>query len=416
MHSCAAEQFTDVQRALLMSSFFPGYIATQIPGSYAIQRYGAKLVMAIDMVVTACVCFLMPSAIRIGGPRMLAPLLTLAGLSQGPLIPALQVLKKDWLPNGPSRAMILRLMSVPPICSEVLANTIYPLICIRFGWHLFPYVHGVFTLGTMALWQLFLQNKPPPARSHCFETSVATGSSSSGGGSAAAMGAAPAPPAQAPPKTVEWRIFKLPCVLSCIWAKFGSGVLSYSLDMWAPLYFVENLGCRPEQVAAFLLWKTPLYTSIDFLSGAIEGMLVAKEVPLVTIRKAATTIASILQSLCALAFGLTRSPIRAAIFYNCVTGLYGIHHSGFSSNLIEVGGEDTAMMNAIANNLGAFRPLSIRLLALALGVVVMQLSCLESLTASTLSAVSQRICLASSPQSRALHCERARERTEAPAR
>jgi hypothetical protein len=34
---CAAEQFTDPQRALLMSAFFPGYILTQIPGSFAIQ-------------------------------------------------------------------------------------------------------------------------------------------------------------------------------------------------------------------------------------------------------------------------------------------------------------------------------------------------------------------------------------------
>ena len=32
---------SDAQRALLMSSFFPGYLLTQVPGSWAIQRYGA---------------------------------------------------------------------------------------------------------------------------------------------------------------------------------------------------------------------------------------------------------------------------------------------------------------------------------------------------------------------------------------
>jgi hypothetical protein len=80
------------------------------------------------------------------------------------------------------------------------------------------------------------------------------------------------PPPPPPPlqpeekkKTVEWRIFKLPCILSVMMAKFGTGVLSYSLEQWAPIYFVENLGCTPLQVAGYLFWKTPLYTAVDFV-------------------------------------------------------------------------------------------------------------------------------------------------------
>ena len=140
---------------------------------------------------------------------------------------------------------------------------------------------------------------------------------------------------------------------------------------------MENLGCTSVQVAALLFWKTPLYTVVDFLSGGAESVMVAKGVPVLTIRKLSTTVASILQSSCAILFGLARTPFMAAVYYNLVVGLYGIHHSGFrcppfpprfrdfshrrrsaslprccvchSSNLIEVGGEDTAMMNAISN-------------------------------------------------------------------
>jgi len=84
--------------------------------------------------------------------------------------------------------------------------------------------------------------------------------------------------------------------------------------------------------------------------GAVESMMVAKGVPILTVRKLATTVASTLQSTFAVLFGLTKSPVMAAVYYNLVVGVYGIHHAGFSSNLIEVGGEDTAIMNAI----GAF--------------------------------------------------------------
>eukprot|EP01050_Picozoa_sp_SAG11_P024094 SAG11_NODE_5035_length_1684_cov_0.820189_1_plen_103_part_10 len=73
-----------------------------------------------------------------------------------------------------------------------------------------------------------------------------------------------------------------------------------------------------------------------------------------------------------------RSPLVAAMCFNAVDSLYGIHHSGFSSNLLEVwalrrvsalpvpaphaprtlprarsqvGGEDTAIINAVSNTL-----------------------------------------------------------------
>jgi glutaredoxin len=450
---CAAEAFTDAQRALLMSAFFPGYILTQIPGSFAIQRWGAKVIMSIDMLVTATLCFLIPLVTRRGGPRMLAPLLTIIGLSHGPLIPALQVLKRNWLKPGPGRALILRLMSVPPMIADLLSDTVYPAICVSVGWQWMPYLHGAMTAAMLAAWHLFVTDKPIAA---AIEDKPAGGSAAGGSeleqeifgaapvvvftqvgcpdcarllelldalpltaratrrgaeeGSpqrdllAAKTGAASLPqlfiggehvggadaaraavdkgtlgaslhragacrnaahaqnaaatavmawpaPKEDEAKTVEWRIFTLPCVLSVMWAKFGTGVLSYALEQWAPIYFVENLGCTPLQVAGYLFWKTPLYTAVDFTFGAVEAAMVAKGVPLLTIRKLATAVASVLQSSFAILFGMTRSPVMAAIYYNLVVGVYGIHHAGFSSNLIEVGGEDTAIMNAIANNL-----------------------------------------------------------------
>lgn len=41
-------------------------------------------------------------------------------------------------------------------------------------------------------------------------------------------------------KTVEWRIFTLPCVLSVMWAKFGAGVISckYNIDTRNPYHNV----------------------------------------------------------------------------------------------------------------------------------------------------------------------------------
>ena len=90
--------------------------------------------MSIDMAVTAALCLAIPLVTRSAGPRVLAPLLSVIGLSQGPLIPANQVLKRNWLRDGPSKALILRLMAVPPMISDILADTVYPILCVSFGW------------------------------------------------------------------------------------------------------------------------------------------------------------------------------------------------------------------------------------------------------------------------------------------
>ena len=52
--------------------------------------------------------------------------------------------------------------------------------------------------------------------------------------------------------------------------------------------------------------------------------------------------------------------------FNGCDALYGIHHSGFSSNLLEVGGEDTALINAVSNTLTNLPGFVVPLLGVAL--------------------------------------------------
>lgn len=128
-------------------------------------------------------------------------------------------------------------------------------------------------------------------------------------------------------------------------AKVGTGVLGYALEQWLPYVFVEQLGGSPLRLAFYMFWKNPTATAIDFFSGWLEGLLLRRSVPLLRIRKCMTLFASAGQSAFGLLFGLTGSPVVAALCFNAVDALYGIHHSGFSSNLLEVGGEDTAIIN-----------------------------------------------------------------------
>ena len=57
-------------------------------------------------------------------------------------------------------------------------------------------------------------------------------------------------------KTVEWRIFSHPAVISCIAARVGFGAVGFGLQIWAPTIIVD-LGASPVQAGVLLAWTTP---------------------------------------------------------------------------------------------------------------------------------------------------------------
>eukprot|EP01051_Picozoa_sp_SAG22_P013626 SAG22_NODE_1548_length_4150_cov_2.816095_5_plen_80_part_00 len=65
-----------------------------------------------------------------------------------------------------------------------------------------------------------------------------------------------------------------------------------------------------------------------------------------TIRRAATCTACVLEAACGIGYGLAPNPAAATAFYGALDAVMGLHGSGGWVNYFEVGGEDTAMINA----------------------------------------------------------------------
>ena len=72
-------------------------------------------------------------------------------------------------------------------------------------------------------------------------------------------------------------------------------------------------------------------------------------VPRLKIRKWSTVIGAFGSAACMAAFVRCKTPLKAAISSYGVFGFYCCHHSGFAANLLEVGGTQTAMLNAVNN-------------------------------------------------------------------
>lgn len=342
----AAKGWDENQVAMLLSSFFPGYLATQLPGSYLIQKIGPKTVQTINMLSTALILLVAPLT---SSAYTLAALLGLMGVVQGPFIPAMNCLKRNWMPQGAERAFATRVVGLGNNVSNILASSLTPLLAVNFGWASVPLVYGSAVLAFGIWWHASTTDQPlpEPGIDHSSQLPHAP---------------EPEPPAQPEEderirtddgeKTVEWRIFTVPAVLSCIAARVGFGAVGFALQIWAPSYFVDVLDCTPVQTGVLLAWTTPFAILGDFLAATIEAALLRRRWSLISIRKLATVVAGIAQSGGILAFALVRSPVMAAAAYVWSFAAYGLHHSGFSANLLEVGGKDTAMLNAVTNVCG----------------------------------------------------------------
>ena len=81
---------TTTQRAVLLSSFFRGYLVTQVVGGLIAQRVGGKIVLTVDLIGMALAFGSLPMVVKSGGGRVRGAQVALAvmGAFMGPLLAA----------------------------------------------------------------------------------------------------------------------------------------------------------------------------------------------------------------------------------------------------------------------------------------------------------------------------------------
>jgi hypothetical protein len=152
-------------------------------------------------------------------------------------------------------------------------------------------------------------------------------------------------------KAVEWGIFKCNAVHAMTSCFVTFGTLNYSMLQLAPLYFIEKLKCTSAEAAGWLAIVNSINLPGTFLSGALESFLLKWGVPLLTVRKRFSLIATTGSSIAAIFYGMAQTPLQACLGYSLYTvSVQGMASSMFP-NFMELGGQDTAILNSVANSL-----------------------------------------------------------------
>lgn len=147
-----------------MSSFYWGYVVTQLPGALIAEKFGGKHTLGLGMLSTAILTLAIPAAVEWGDYTALIVLRVLMGFGEGVTLPALNVMLAQWTPPA-ERSKAGSFVFVGAPLGTVFATASSGLILQHSSWPNVFYFFGGIGIIWYFIWILLCYNNP---REHPF--------------------------------------------------------------------------------------------------------------------------------------------------------------------------------------------------------------------------------------------------------
>ncbi|XP_030245781.1 putative inorganic phosphate cotransporter [Drosophila navojoa] len=152
-------RWSEELQGFILGSFYIGYIITHLPGGILADRFGAKWVLAIGMLISALTTCLTPVAIMYGHEWGLVAIRIIMGLAQGPLFPAMTTLLSHWVPKK-ERGTLGTICYSGVTAGTVSSNLGSGLMLHSMNWPICLYVFGSLTILWVILFVIICYSSP----------------------------------------------------------------------------------------------------------------------------------------------------------------------------------------------------------------------------------------------------------------
>lgn len=226
------------QMGRVLSSFFVGYLLTQVAGGWLAERYGGKIVLGSGVVLWSLFTIITPIAAA-GGMTALLVTRVLMGVGEGVTFPSIYAMFGRWVPLTERSRAIGVLFSTIPLGS-VFALLATPWIVERFGWEVAFYAFGAVGFVWWAFWHGKASATPEqhPKMTPAELTMIRGDDFVDGQDS-------PPPPLL--------RLLQTPAVWAIIVCHFCANWGGYVLLAWMPTYINKGLGVDFASVGIFTM-------------------------------------------------------------------------------------------------------------------------------------------------------------------
>ncbi|WP_029006550.1 MFS transporter [Azorhizobium doebereinerae] len=233
----------------ILGAFGVGYALTTLLGGFAVDRYGARLVLTLAAMLWSL--SIGATALATGFASLYAARVLL-GVSEGPNFPALTGAVSRWLaPEERATALGNALVAVP--IALAIGGPIVTQLLALLDWRAAFGVLFLLSVLWVPLWWLCFRNRPEESR---FVNAAELAHIR------AADPARPAPPTPDAPREGLMRLLlRNPTLLANYWAFFVFGYFLFFFMSWLPSYL--------EQVYGLNLKAVGLFTVLPWLAAAV---------------------------------------------------------------------------------------------------------------------------------------------------
>ncbi|OIT07332.1 PREDICTED: ascorbate transporter, chloroplastic [Nicotiana attenuata] len=321
---------------LIQSSFFWGYLLTQIVGGIWADKLGGKVVLGFGVVWWSIATVLTPIAARMGLPFLLV-VRALMGIGEGVAMPAMNNMLSKWIPVS-ERSRSLALVYSGMYLGSVTGLAFSPILIQKFGWPSVFYSFG--SLGSIwfALWltKAYSSPKDDPGLSAQEKRLIMGGSVS-----------------KEPVSNIPWKLIlsKAP-VWALIISHFCHNWGTFILLTWMPTYYSQVL--KFNLTESGLLCVLPWLTMAVFanVGGWIADTLVSKGFSITSVRKIMQSIGFLGPAFFLSQLSHVRTPALAVLCMACSQGSDAFSQSGLYSNHQDIGPRYAGVLLGLSNTAG----------------------------------------------------------------
>ncbi|KAL9965860.1 hypothetical protein ACROYT_G029714 [Oculina patagonica] len=335
-------------QGIVLSSFFYGYIVTQLPGGYLALKFGGKNLFGLGILSTAVFTLLTPVAAR-AGVAVLVALRILIGLCEGIVFPANHAVWTKWAPPL-ERSKLTTIAVSGAHVGTVIAMPLSGVLAERLGWASVFYVFGSMGVAWAIVWFLVVRNSPAEDSNISEEERLFIESSL-------------ANDVQKKDVQVPWKaIFTSLPVWAIVVAHFSENWGFYTLLTELPSFLKHRLDFDLSK-AGFVSALPYLVMAITIQTGGhIADCLRRKQVLTTTVvRKLFNSFGFVCQGVCIVIAGYTNNWLVAVVCLTLAVGGGGFAFSGFFVNHLDIapqfGGILMGISNTVATLPGIVSPL-----------------------------------------------------------
>ncbi|KAD3069122.1 hypothetical protein R6Q59_016889 [Mikania micrantha] len=321
---------------LIQSSFFWGYLLTQIVGGIWADKIGGKKVLGFGVVWWSTATILTPIAAKIGLPFLLL-MRAFMGIGEGVAMPAMNNILSKWIPVS-ERSRSLAMVYSGMYLGSVIGLAFSPILIQKFTWPSVFYSFG--SLGS--LWFVFWLSKAhstpiedPELRAE--EKKYILGGSVS----------------KEPVTEIPWKLLlsKAP-VWALIVSHFCHNWGTFILLTWMPTYYNQVL--KFNLTESGLLCVLPWLTMAVFanIGGWIADTLVSRGLSITTVRKIMQSIGFLGPAFFLTQLSRVKTPAMAVFCMACSQGSDAFSQSGLYSNHQDIGPRYAGVLLGLSNTAG----------------------------------------------------------------